>query len=858
MFVLQQNAPRRRCAMPGCHPAPAGGGEPHLASSTCRCRCTETPRGCPAPSSTTPTSSTRPRSRGWPGTCRRCWRAVVARPGAASGRAAAAAPTPSASSCWWSGTTRARRLPRDALRPRALRGAGGPHPGRRRRRASRASASPTASSTRAPTSSRTTCAAGRRPRGAAWPCAWSARWRWWSACSPSSRPAAPTCRSTRPTRPSAWPSCWRTPPPRVLLTQAAAAAAPARSRRSRVVLPRLGLGGHLPGQPRTRPPCAVAPEQPRLRHLHLGLHRPAQGRASNTHRGHLQPPAVDAARLRPDVRGLGPAEDALQLRRLRLGVLLAAAARARASSSPGPAATRTRRYLARAHRAEQRHHRCTSCPPCSRPSWSSRGWRRCAGLRRVVCSGEALPAELAQRCLRAAARAPLHNLYGPTEAAVDVTALRRASAATRAARVPIGRPIANTRLYVLDAQLRPVPVGVPGELYIGGVGLARGYLGRPELTAERFVPDPFGTEPGARLYRTGDLARWLPDGDARVPRPPRPPGEDPRLPHRAGRDRGRPGPAPRGARGGGAGARGRARRQAPGRLRRAARAGQHAGHGRPARAPREATCPSTWCPRPSCALEALPLTPNGKVDRKALPAPGRARQREPRLRSRRAPAPRSCCAASVARGAGRGARRHPRRLLRPRRPLAAGHPAGGARAASHSAWSCPCASSSSRPRWPGSPRGWSRSSPAPPRPRRRCAPCPRHGALPLSFAQQRLWFLEQWQPQSALYNIPAALELEGELDTAVLERCFTELVHRHESLRTTLREGERGGEQLIHPPAAVPLSVVDLKSVPAPEREAEVRRLAAEEAQRPFDLSRGPLLRTTLLQPRAPASTCCC
>ncbi|HEV2735556.1 MAG TPA: amino acid adenylation domain-containing protein, partial [Longimicrobiaceae bacterium] len=124
---------------------------------------------------------------------------------------------------------------------------------------------------------------------------------------------------------------------------------------------------------------------------------------------------------------------------------------------------------------------------------------RCGTLRRVMCSGEALPYELTERFRAALPRVELHNLYGPTEAAVDVTCWAAEPRARRV--VPIGRPVANTRLYVLDAAGEPVPVGVPGELFLGGVQVGRGYLGRPGLTAERFVPDPFGGEPGGRLYR---------------------------------------------------------------------------------------------------------------------------------------------------------------------------------------------------------------------------------------------------------------------------------------------------------------------------------------------------------------------
>jgi amino acid adenylation domain-containing protein len=135
---------------------------------------------------------------------------------------------------------------------------------------------------------------------------------------------------------------------------------------------------------------------------------------------------------------------------------------------------------------------------------------RCTSIRRVICSGEALAYELQARFF-ARLDTELHNLYGPTEAAVDVTYWACQQPAARPV-VPIGRPIANIQMYVLDRYQQPVPVGVPGELYIGGIGVGRGYWNRPELTRERFLPDPFRDEPGAQLYRTGDLARFWPDG----------------------------------------------------------------------------------------------------------------------------------------------------------------------------------------------------------------------------------------------------------------------------------------------------------------------------------------------------------
>jgi amino acid adenylation domain-containing protein len=135
----------------------------------------------------------------------------------------------------------------------------------------------------------------------------------------------------------------------------------------------------------------------------------------------------------------------------------------------------------------------------------------CRSLQRVICSGEALPHELQERFFERLG-AELHNLYGPTEAAVDVTywhCQRQSELKT----VPIGRPVANTQMYILDRSMQPVPIGVAGELHIGGVQVARGYLNRPELTAEKFIPDPFSGDPQARLYKTGDLVRYLPDGN---------------------------------------------------------------------------------------------------------------------------------------------------------------------------------------------------------------------------------------------------------------------------------------------------------------------------------------------------------
>ncbi|AUX23898.1 peptide synthetase [Sorangium cellulosum] len=258
-------------------------------------------------------------------------------------------------------------------------------------------------------------------------------------------------------------------------------------------------------------------------------------------------------------------------------------------------------------------------PPMLQAFLETPGAPSCRSLRRILCSGEVLSAELARRCFERLEHAELHNLYGPTEASIDVTSWA-CSRGDSSASVPIGHPIANTQIYLLDRHGQPVPTGVAGELHIGGVGLARGYHRRPDLTAERFVPDPFGSSPSGRLYRTGDLARHRPDGAieflGRLDHQVKIRGLRVELGEIEARLLQHPGVGEAVV---------VARDEAHGGKRLVAyvagRAGRAAPEPRSIRAWLAEALPAYMVPAPILVLERMPLSPSGKVDRRALPAP---------------------------------------------------------------------------------------------------------------------------------------------------------------------------------------------------------------------------------------------
>ncbi|WNG57626.1 amino acid adenylation domain-containing protein [Archangium gephyra] len=466
----------------------------------------------------------------------------------------------------------------------------------------------------------------------------------------------------------------------------------------------------------------------------------------------------------------------------------------------------------------------------------------CRCMRKVFSSGEALPGALVKRFQQKLPWAELHNLYGPTEAAVDVTYFA-CTPGWEAASVPIGKPIGNLKLYVLDGRLEPVPVGVQGELYIGGVGLGRGYLGRAELTAERFVPSPFGS--GERLYRTGDVARWRRDGEieylGRADFQVKLRGfrielgelEAVARRHETVRE-----------------AVAVVREVGTGEKRLVAYLTPGTGHqvdvaGVRALLARE--LPEYMVPSAFVAMEALPLLPSGKVDRKALPAPviDRASERwvAPRtpmeellaglwselLQVQRVGVDESFFALGghsllamqlVAR------LRSALQVELPLRevfeaPTVAGlaERVGRALAAAAGAAQVP--------------------------PLRRVS---RERALPLSFAQERLWLLDQLEGDSAAYHMALAVELTGRVDMAALERSLREVTRRHDALRTRFVENGGTPIQLIEESAELPLVVESLEAEAEFGREAVVRQRIQEEMRKPFELAAGALARAVLLK----------
>ncbi|HEX5885397.1 MAG TPA: amino acid adenylation domain-containing protein, partial [Pyrinomonadaceae bacterium] len=496
-----------------------------------------------------------------------------------------------------------------------------------------------------------------------------------------------------------------------------------------------------------------------------------------------------------------------------------------------------------------------------------------SGVRVVNLAGEALRRSLVERLYQQETIARVVNLYGPSEDTTYSTCavLRRGEEG----RVLIGRPIANTQAYVVDEQGGVVPLGVAGELWLGGEGLARGYLKRAELTAEKFVPDDLSGRSGARLYRTGDLVRYLTDGSldylGRI-------DQQVKI---------------------------RGMRVEPGEIE--TLLDQHPVVKQAIVVVQEysstdkrlvayvvsewndskqlteelqkylrAKLPEHMIPTGFVSLAALPLTPNGKVDRKALPVPDCLRAKADYV------APRTLVEETLAAiwsevlgkdhvgvhddffSLGGHSLLATMVITRVRQLLKVELPQNiFFEALTVAALARYVEDKQSRKESNGNASGFAKNlnelstseraalvmrlkkqsaqlTPEQTIPRRKDS-----GHVPLSFAQQRLWFLEQMGDST--YLVPATSRLTGPLDVDALERSINEIVQRHEALRTTFTTIDGQPMQVITPRLPLTLHVLDLSHLPADERALEIKRLR-KEAMRPFNLERGPLLRCSLLR----------
>jgi amino acid adenylation domain-containing protein len=469
-----------------------------------------------------------------------------------------------------------------------------------------------------------------------------------------------------------------------------------------------------------------------------------------------------------------------------------------------------------------------------------------ARLRWLIATGEALPSEVCRRWMARYPHVPLLNAYGPTECSDDVTHHLVAEPPVGDGPAPLGRPLQNTQAYILDGGLTPVPIGALGELYIGGDGVGRGYIGRPDLTARAFVPDPFSGHPGARLYRTGDLARYRDDGTIEF---------HGRLDHQIKIRGHRIEPEEIAAQ----------LERHPG-VRQAAVCQQPAAGSSEAQlaayvVPEPTRQPTAWelrefarqqlpehmVPVLFAFLEALPLTRNGKLDVAALP------EAAPVVHAQYRAVPPLTAIEETLVGIWEEVLGRPVVGVSQNFFELGGHSLLATQVTTRvrSAFDVelPLRDFLQDPTVKGLAdqvrllRQTALSHVAVP-----VEALPRGGHTPLSFAQQRLWFLQQLRPSSAEYNMSEALRFEGDLDNRALARSLQELARRHEAFRTVFRD--RGGkpEQVILPDQDVPVVHIDLGEHGETDREVAVERLGLAEAARSFDLSRGPLLRVTLLR----------
>jgi len=470
-------------------------------------------------------------------------------------------------------------------------------------------------------------------------------------------------------------------------------------------------------------------------------------------------------------------------------------------------------------------------------------------LRLVVVGGQQASAQtLAAWRARSESRVTFINGYGPTEASIAsifFTLDGSSSAIAADADVPIGVPIANTSAYILNSQLEPCTAGSTGELYVGGVGVARGYLHQPALTASRFLPDPFSAIPGARMYRTGDLAHRRADGliefrgrsdsqvkirgfrielseiESALRR--HPSVVDAAVVVEAGSDDGEIAGYVVGA---------KDQSVMPSDLRRFL----------------QRTLPGFMVPARIMVLDSLPLTAGGKLDKSRLPAPPRTRDT--------ASAPFTLPAGEVQTAVvrvwsevlgiqeigaddnfleiGGHSLRAAQVVARLRDVFDVDVPIAAMFAHPTIARLSSFIESIRRHATATEPGTIERAA--------------RDAPIPLSCSQERAWFQQRLSPGSLAYHFQTTLHFTGALDAATLRAALTEIVRRHEILRTTFPETADGPVQRIHDPFEVELPHVDLRTLPEAARPLEFRRIVEAAVRTPFDMSRLPLIRWLLIQ----------
>ena len=456
----------------------------------------------------------------------------------------------------------------------------------------------------------------------------------------------------------------------------------------------------------------------------------------------------------------------------------------------------------------------------------------CTSLRRLFSGGEALPAELRNRVLAQLPAVQLHNRYGPTETAINVTHWH--CTAEDGERSPIGRPLGNVICRVLDDHLNLLPAGVPGELCIGGIGLARGYLGRAGLTAERFIADPLG-EAGARLYRTGDRVRWNADGVleylGRL---------DQQVKLRGFRVEPEEIEARLLALDGIA--------QAVVLVRNATLIGYYTASRaldeQDVKAALAAELPEYMVPAQLMRLDAMPLSPSGKLDRRALP--------EPVWQTREHIEPETPLQQQIA-AIWREVLGLPQIGLRDDFFALGGHSLLATQIISRTRQACDV-ELPLRTLFEASELGafaeqvgliqasGQRNQ------QTAIAKVDRSQPVPLSYSQQRMWFLWQMEPDSPAYNVGGMARLRGVLDVGRFEAALQALIMRHETLRTTFPSVDGVAYQKVSPQTGVRMDWQDISELNETEREQRLQQLADHEAHTPFNLETGPLLRACLVK----------